>query len=150
MAANRRPRRSTRQGTRWSSPQREEVGRMTSNGPDPSAELREQVAALTRELAEARQQGAEGLAREVATSEILRVIAGSPTDLQPVLDAVVENAANLCGGSGAIIYRVQDRVLRVAASCGFLRGLAVGEERPLTRGSVVGRAILGRETVHVH
>ena len=49
------------------------------------ANLQEQVSALTRELAEAREQ-------QTATSEILGVIAASPTNIQPVLEAIAENA----------------------------------------------------------
>src|SRR5207249_1710709 len=103
-----------------------------------------------QDLQESNRQVTEALEQQTATSEILRVISSSPTDLQPVLDAVVDNAAGLCEASGAIIYRVHDRVLRVAAACGFLRSLTAGEERPLTRGAVVGRAMLDRQAVHVH
>jgi two-component system, NtrC family, sensor kinase len=94
----------------------------------------------------------EALERETATSEILRVIASSPTELQPVLDTIAENAARVCGANDAVIYRIeQGDVTRIVAGYGPIPKGRVGEQRrTLIRGSIPGRAMLERQTVHVH
>jgi GAF domain-containing protein len=92
----------------------------------------------------------ESLEQQTATSQILGVIASSPTDVQPVLDAVAENAARLCGSQDAQIYRVEGDIVRKVASYGAVSPvLAVGETQPISRSLVTGRAILDRRTVHV-
>jgi GAF domain-containing protein/CheY-like chemotaxis protein len=91
----------------------------------------------------------EALEQQTATSEILRAIAGSPTDLQPVLDAVAQNAARVCGAFDAVLVLADGDTARIAAHCGPIAS-RLGTSFPLTRGSVMGRAIVDRQTVHVH
>src|SRR5262249_49208884 len=89
----------------------------------------------------------ESLEQQTAMSEILGVIAGSPTDLQPVLNVVAENAARLCEANDAQISRVQGDLFGTVASFGPLP--PTHEKRPLTRAFPSGRAIIDRETIHI-
>ena len=90
----------------------------------------------------------ESLEQQTATSEILGVIASSPTDIQPVLDVVAENAARLCDASDALIDRVDGDVFEHVAVYGAMP--VAGSRRPLTRGTPAGRAIIDRRTIHIH
>ncbi|HEY6363944.1 MAG TPA: GAF domain-containing protein, partial [Candidatus Binatia bacterium] len=91
------------------------------------------------------------LEQQTATSEILGVIASSPTDIQPVLAAVAENAARVCDSVDAQIWRIEGDMARKVANYGLVSPvLPVGETRPIRRGSLSGRAILDQQPVHVH
>ena len=106
-----------------------------------NARLFEEVQQRNRELSEALEQ-------QTATSEILRVIAASPTYVQPVLDAVAESAAKLCEAYDAVIFLSEgDRIL-VKAHHGPIA--VTYDELPIERGLVSGRAFLDRKPVHVH
>src|SRR5262245_22461845 len=105
------------------------------------AEAREQVAAARAQVIELHEQ-------QTATSEILRIIAGSPTDLQPVLDAVAENAARVCGATDASIRRIEGDTLRIVARFGSIP-LGAPAVIPLDRGYPTGRAAIERRTIHI-
>ena len=103
--------------------------------------LFDEVQARTREVTEALEQ-------QTATGAILQVIAGSPTDIQPVLDAVAESAARLCDAYDATIYLLRSDRLAVGAHHG---PIPIDDEGlPLARDIVTGRAVLDRLPVHVH
>src|SRR5436853_3013555 len=90
----------------------------------------------------------EALEQQTATSQILGVIASSPTDVQPVLDAVAETAARLCEADDAVIRRLDGNVIRLVAHYGQIP--PGGMDAPtLSRGGVVGRAIIERQAIHV-
>ena len=88
----------------------------------------------------------EALEQQTATSEILRVIASSPTDLQPVMAAVAENAARLCEANDAMIIRVEDNMLHPAAVFGRMPSVSV----PLSHRSPGGRTVIDQQTLHIH
>jgi len=89
----------------------------------------------------------ESLEQQTATSEILGVIASSPTDIQPVLDVVAENAARLCEATDAQIRLIDGDGTRLAASFGSLPAPAF---RSLSPKGPTGRAIFNRQTLHIH
>src|SRR5215813_8995056 len=91
----------------------------------------------------------ESLEQQTATSGILSVIASSPTELQPVLDAVAENAARVCSAEDATIRLVEESLLRLRAHYGAISTL-VATDLPLNRSSVTGRAVIDRQEIHAY
>jgi signal transduction histidine kinase len=96
------------------------------------------------------QEVTEALEQQTATSEILSVIASSPTDIQPVLNAVAENAARLCDATDAQIIRVEGDFVRPVASYGPMLARGREERARITPTQAPTLAIINRQTIHVH
>jgi two-component system, NtrC family, sensor kinase len=107
---------------------------------------------LFGELQERTDDLSESLQQQTATAEVLRVISRSPTNIQPVLDAILETAGRLCESEYALFFRLQDGKYHLAGSNNakteYVRYLS---EHPISidRGSIVGRTALERHVVHI-
>ena len=106
-------------------------------------------ARLFEELERRNRELSESLERQTATSEILRAIADSPTNLDAVFEAVARNAARVCGAFDSVIHRVDGNQVRFVAGYGPISKPPVGTPMPLDRTSVAGRTTLDRQTVHM-
>src|SRR6185503_18031529 len=90
----------------------------------------------------------EALERQTATAEILKVIASSPTDAQPVFDVIVKSAVQLCGARFGRVYRYDGTAIHMVASHGLsASGLGTVQRvfpRPATQDTIAGQVILSR------
>ncbi|MDX1599982.1 MAG: GAF domain-containing protein [Anaerolineales bacterium] len=107
-------------------------------------------ARLFDELQRSHKQLNAAFAQQSAVSGILRAMAAMPSELEPVLQAVAEQAGQLCQADDVQVYQVDGDRLRQVAHAGPLPGLEEGETLPLVPGLITGRAVLERRTIHVH
>jgi signal transduction histidine kinase len=102
---------------------------------------------LFQELQTRNSELTTALERQTATADVLRIIAQSPTELPPVLDAIAKSAMRLCEASDAVIERLEnDRFYNAAHAGTQMKGL-IGMPLPLTRRFPGGRAVLDRVPV---
>jgi GAF domain-containing protein len=125
--------------------------RVTS-GLNSPIELKKQLEARTRELAEARKHLSEALEQQTATSEVLRVISSSAGELEPVFQAMLENAVRLCRAKFGTLYLWERDTLRLTAAHNLPPALAEARRRGPIRpapGGPLGDVIRTKQTVHV-
>jgi GAF domain-containing protein/DNA-binding response OmpR family regulator len=106
-------------------PKRNKAPKAARTATSALADLQEQVSALTRELAEAREQ-------QTATSEVLQVISSRPSELEPVFQSVLTNATRLCEASYGALWLCEGDGYRPAALHGPLPAAYLEQLQPRT------------------
>ena len=98
------------------------------------------------------QELSQALEQQTATSEVLRVISSSPGELEPVFDAMLANAVQICQATFGMLFRVEDGVVRADAMMGVPPAFAEfwqrGPRRP-GRHTALGRTIETKQTIHI-
>jgi GAF domain-containing protein/CheY-like chemotaxis protein/HAMP domain-containing protein len=95
----------------------------------------------------------ESLERQTATADILKVIAGSPSDVQPVFDAIVRSAVTLCDGLFSTAYQFDGELVHLVAHHNLAPDALEHVKRVYPtapgRAGVAAQAILERKVVHI-
>jgi len=109
---------------------------------------RSALAPVKSGVGQLKQQLAEARAQQAATAAILKVIARSPSDVQPVFDVIVRSAMRVIGGHSAVVTRIAGDILELAAltstSKAGDRAMKSGYPRSLSQSYFHGRAIRSR------
>ena len=106
-----------------------------------NARLFNEVQDKTRDLTEA-------LVHQTGSAHILRVIASSPTNVEPVLTAIVERTCELCEAYDAVLRLKAGDELIYSAQYGTVPTTV--DAFPISSKLTAGRALLERRAVHVH
>ena len=109
---------------------------------------------LFRELEARNRDLTEALGQQTATSEILSVISSSPTDVQPMFEAIAQSATRLCEGARTLVCTFDGELIRLAAYHNAKREALESARAQLfplrpRRDLPFARAILNRALVHV-
>jgi signal transduction histidine kinase len=118
----------------------------------PARGGRARAAAPNNKAARLSAQLYEVLEQQAATAEVLRLIAASPSDLEPVFAAILAHAVRLCGADNGIINRWDGEVLHLVATHNMPEAYADERERMpyrLNQSSASGRMLAANAIVHI-
>ena len=95
----------------------------------------------------------ESLEQQTATSEVLRVISSSPSDLQPVFDMIAKSSRQLCHGNFTGVFKFDGELIHLVGQDGLTPDGVEAYKRiwpnPPDEASAMGRAILRRSIAHI-
>src|ERR1039458_7348710 len=127
-------------------PKRHNAPKVTRRRKDPVPDASEEIALLKRKLNEALEQ-------QTATSEVLQVISSSPGELEPVFNAMLENATRICGAKVGVLWLVEGDGFRSVAMHGLPPAHVEERQRePVIRPSPedpLGRLARTKQVVHI-
>ena len=112
-----------------------------------NARLLNELRLRTTDLTERTADLTEALEQQTATSEVLQVISSSPGELQPVFDAILDNAVRICESQNATLWLQEDGALRRAARHREVPD-AIVPSQP-SANSVLARAVRTKQIIHI-
>ena len=119
--------------------------RVSSPAKKVESSAKTKIAQLALELQEARE-------RQAATAEVLSLISDAPTDLSPVFDRIVKNAARLCQSVLSAVYRRDGEHVHLVAHDRFspesVAAVRKAYPAPLTSENLISVAVRERRVVH--
>ena len=122
---------------------------MTAMLGDAAVDLRRTIAELQRQLAACRAERDEALAQQAAAAEILQLINGSPGDLAPVFEAILERAMRLCGAAFGGLMTYDGEFLHAVADRGLPLDMAEFLRQPSRPAPMTARLIAGEASVQL-
>jgi signal transduction histidine kinase len=120
---------------------------------DMAGRLEESYAGLEQKVEQRTHELSESLAQQTATSEVLQVISSSPGELDPVFQAMLENAVRICEAKFGQMFLIEDNGVRLAAHLGVPSALAEfdkqrGTFRP-SAGGPLELLVRTKQVVHI-
>jgi signal transduction histidine kinase len=117
-----------------------------------TAQLQESYAGLEQKVEDRTKELTEALEQQTATSEVLRVISGSPTDVQPVFETILADALRICEAHYGAIFKFDGEAFHCTASSNVSPELlAYLQSTPIKPGrqSALRRVGLEHRPVHI-
>ena len=129
----------------------DEVEMLADQFNDMAGQLHESYANLEKKVEDRTRELSEALEQQTATTEVLRVISSSPGELQPVFQAILENATRICDAKFGVLFGYAGGMFRMLSGQNIPPELAQFLHQPRVWGpeTALGRLACNKQTIHV-